>query len=189
MESAREENIFFDAPVRSLAIGDFAGARRPELAVLTRDEPFFIGREDEGVWTRRSLGREDRSYGVEAQLLRARVSTLPKDDLLILDPERRRIEIRGEVSRGERRILPNSFPDRTIRSWIRSVDAPVSVLPMRFNADALTDLVLLTDSPDPLSFLVTQGNEPIVVDTDGSESSLQNDDKCDADADPENGEQ
>ena len=189
VESAREENIFFDAPVRSLAIGDFAGDRRPELAVLTQDEPFFIGREDEGVWTRRSLGREDRSYGVEAQLLRARVSTLPKDDLLILDPERRRIEIRGEVSRGERRILPNSFPDRTIRSWIRSVDAPVSVLPMRFNADALTDLVLLTDSPDPLSFLVTQGNEPIVVDTDGSESSLQNDDKCDADADPENGEQ
>ena len=189
VESAREDNIFFDAPIRSLAIGDFVGDGRRELAVLTRDEPFLIRRKDEGLWTRRSLGREDISYGVEAQLLQARFSTLRKDDLLILDPEQRHIEIWVEESGEGRRLLPDSFPDRTIRSWIRSVDAPVSVLPMRFNPDGLTDLVLLTDSPDPLSFLVTQGNETILVDTDGSEFSFQNDDTCDADADPENGKQ
>ncbi len=182
----------FDRLVVSIAFGDFRGDLEEELAVLTEEGTIeILARQGQELLGATPLSLRARSMDVaNADLVTARVSSLMKDDLLILDSAGRRIEILVEDVPGESRLLRDRFPDGLLGSTVHSSGQPAAILPMRLNRDALSDLVVLTDAENPLSFISTnQSASTIVVNKSGDERGSSSDDICDTDNDPENGKQ
>src|SRR6185503_14958966 len=80
-------------------------------------------------------------------LVRVRVSSIPGDDLLLFDRGTRQMEL--VMSSGRRVESPGAQtlqPDPTERRATLEMEGePMAILPMRLNADALSDLVVLMD--------------------------------------------
>ncbi len=181
----------FDRLVVSIAFGDFRGNLEKELAVLTEEGTIEIlaqqGQELRGATP---LSLRARSIDVaNADLVTARVSSLIKDDLLILDSTGRRIEILVEDVARESTLLRNRFPDGLPGSTVHSSGRPVAILPMRLNRDALSDLVVLTEAENPLSFISTNQVAPSIVVNESGDERGNVDEVCDTDNDPKNGQQ
>jgi CSLREA domain-containing protein len=93
------------------------------------------------------------------RLVRARVSSLPKDDLVVVDPTGSRLHIVQQLH-----LLPliaeASDPRSQRAAWSGDAtgesvaldldETPVAVLPMRLNPDALSDLVILKHGPNAI---------------------------------------
>ena len=92
----------------------------------------------------RKTARLTQEAGREIILARARVSTLPQDDLLVLDRANRQLHIfnqpPSEISEGA-----------PIASLDLEGEAVAAVLAMRLNADAFSDLVIFKSGPGPLA--------------------------------------
>lgn len=67
------------------------------------------------------------------KLVRANVSSLPGDDLIVVDPTGRQVH-----------ILHTQYPVSDSPATLDAASEPAAVLPMRLNPDALSDLVVLT---------------------------------------------
>ncbi|MEO8434723.1 MAG: FG-GAP-like repeat-containing protein [Pyrinomonadaceae bacterium] len=130
------------ASVKSLAVGNFNADGFQSIAVLSEEGEVAllsgsaqrVGQKHRTVgvneWTRRRIARVDSD--AVAKLVRIKLSTSPGDELLLVDPGTRHFKLLtalSEASAGE-----DSFETAT---------APVDVLPLRLNGDALDDLVLL----------------------------------------------
>ncbi len=96
------------APIEALATGDFVwdAERRSELALLTRDGSLALYRSGTPEWTRIALQSvvapiadvESAATG-RLLLLPARVSGLPLEELVVLDPAAGRLHVSlGEVA-------------------------------------------------------------------------------------------
>ena len=148
IEPATFERHVFDSPIRSLAVGDFVGDSRSDIALLAEDGGLrVLGREAQsdgrartgrgaGRWVRSSLS-EGRWPGA-SQLFVAGVSSLPKDDLMLSDADGQRLHI---VTGGAAEEA--GAEARAVASSLDVEDAPVAVLPMRLDVDGLTDLAIL----------------------------------------------
>ncbi|GEM_PF-827133 len=117
----------------SMALGNFIWdeAAALEIALLAPDGGIHI--LDSSGATRSTL-----SAPPTAQLVRAKVSNFPTDDLIALDPVNRQVHI----------LNADSHQPDGISGLLASLDAdgaPVAVLPMRLNGDALSDLVILAE--------------------------------------------
>jgi hypothetical protein len=147
VQPATVDQRSFSFTIASLALGDFIWDQehRTEIAMLSEDGALHLlertaegrgWRIEDGGWTppvpAASVSR--------SLLVRAKVSTLPTDDLVILEPSNQTLHIlMGDDGTHNRSAV--LYP----RSSILDVDsAPVAVLPMRLNVDALSDLVILT---------------------------------------------
>ncbi len=109
--------------------------------------------------------------GVMGRLVRAKVSSLPSDDLLVLVPGCRRWHILANLI-----PIEDSAADLRTRALsvpvVMSLDSPpdiVAVLPMRLNSDALSDLVILRDGVNRPSILLTASHATFVVNDTGDE--------------------
>lgn len=117
--------------VRAIALGDFSGRLGTDLALLTEDGDVYVmsGREDE-----QPAKVSDASWPQAAGLLRARVSGLPSDDLIVVDSSERRLGIISEE------VGPGDSSRKAISLSVEG--EPIAALPMRLNSDALSDLVI-----------------------------------------------
>jgi hypothetical protein len=147
---ARVDRRLFAFEITSIAVGDFTGANRTSLAVLAPDGTVLLAKAE----TNGQSGKATKKKGGEAsnpevigqwrgatQLLGARVSTGPADDLLVLNRDRHELQIlKTGISGSAASSISSAAQART------SLDVegePVAVLPMRLSADVLSDLVVL----------------------------------------------
>jgi uncharacterized repeat protein (TIGR01451 family)/CSLREA domain-containing protein len=135
--------------VIGLTVGDFlaeVGTPRQELALLAGDGAIYLL----DPLTVAQVGTlEMPRPGPGARIVRARVSSLPADDLLLLDPAARQLHLLLAAPAGD---AGEPIPPVVT---LATAGAPAAVLPMRLNPDALSDLVLLQAGVDG----------PVVVET------------------------
>jgi CSLREA domain-containing protein len=122
--------------VRAIALGDFGGRRRTDLALLSEDGAVYVmSNRGEEPPARVSAG----SWPQAAGLIRAAVSGQAGDDLVVIDPSERRLHIiNGAHNDG--RMDASDSPGKTFSLSVEG--EPGAALPMRLNRDALSDLVI-----------------------------------------------
>jgi hypothetical protein len=155
--------------VLSLAVGDFIGDSRSELAVLsevgtvhffargTRSETTKEEPAEMNIWQvshEMPVLESPRLPAPQPVLIPARLSSGPYDDLVIIDDAHRQLNIISNLKLNQSAIR---HPPSAIRmSAILDIEGePVAVLPMRLNADALSDLVVLREGQTNPSIIVT----------------------------------
>jgi CSLREA domain-containing protein len=95
-------------------------------------------------------------------LIRTKVSSLPTDDLVVVDSAHRQLHILSDLE-------PNQSEIRNPKSEILSADgAPVAVLPMRLNTDALSDLVILREGSSAPTVMMTAAAMTFTVNDTGN---------------------
>jgi CSLREA domain-containing protein len=180
----------------ALALGDFRaeGEHDMEIAVLGEDgalrvlarDPLLQTHGMSASWTMIadhsiegfSTNISSRSSGRSLLLVRARVSSAPTDDVLVLDPESRRAHVLtsvASVATSTQEFGENSF-SLSVRALPLAEGAIVAVLPMRLNADALTDLVVLREGAAEPEGLITIASLTFTVNTTGD----NDDGSCDS---------
>jgi len=169
----------------ALALGDFRaeGEHDMEIAVLGEDgalrvlarDPLLQTHGMSASWTMiadhpiegSSTNISSRSSGRSLLLVRARVSSAPTDDVLVLDPESRRAHVLTSVASvvtSTQEFGEDSF-SLSVRALPLAEGAIVAVLPMRLNADALTDLVVLREGAAEPEGLITIASLTFTVNT------------------------
>ncbi len=163
VEKAAIDEYDFPARIRSLAIGDFSGSQRPSLALLLDDgsiRSLAVRSEQTPTGSPSRLVTSSIFDQVElkidasanATLFSARVSSVPADQLMVTD------------STGNRLIVAGSDSGRISLRRVMGADgktialsgSPAAILPMRLNADALHDLVILQSGGRTLDFALTE---------------------------------
>lgn len=141
----RVDPVGVDFKVAAVLAGDFAGDRKSELALLGDDGAIRLWSQTEGMraWSALQV-RAKKDGAVVASLVRARTSTQPHDDLVVVDPEANRLSM----------LLGDADPERSSPSAPRvgpasepvdfDVDGqPAAVATMRLNPDPKSDLVVV----------------------------------------------
>ncbi len=169
----------FQFTLASIAIGGFTPDRRMEVALLSDAGALYLvgsaGTSLQGsaalehwqlrkvlhlprasgqrVPARRELAQDNlrRAARPEFLLTRARSSTLPQDDLLILDRRNHQVHLFDQLSEIE--DLKSESSDNMASFDIEG--EPVAVMPMRLNQDAVGDLAILKAGPNPLAIVLT----------------------------------
>jgi hypothetical protein len=168
VDEARVERLALPFHIAAVEIGDFAGGRDRELALLDADgELHLLGRnvtndaeggDGEPAWEPLEglTLSTPSSEGPPPSLARARVSGLPKDDLVVLHGE----PLRVDVVRRTRDLTAEPV-------ILEAAGEPLQVLPMQLNFDALDDLVVLqSDGDGPPSIIPSQAAPPYYVGDD-----------------------
>ena len=143
----------FPFAINSIAAGDFTGSHKSELAVLTADGSVqVVGRSS----TRSRKGADPSALQVintvsgseSARLLiKARVSSEPRDTLIEMDSDKCQLRIvvtgSGQLQTAGRKRVDAQFASGDLQAILDVDGEPAAVLPMRLNEDALSDLVIL----------------------------------------------
>src|SRR5581483_8378925 len=180
------KRLNFDFEITSIAVGRFSGERNDEIALLAADGVIRLLKcnpqsANQG-WG--ELAGEVRAVSQPApsaftlsasaarapRLVRASLSSRPNDDLVVVDPGNRQLQIvMGEM------LLPppaSAAPASSIPVPRRPVTLdvegePAAVLPMRLNTDALNDLVVLkSGGQNSLAVSVTAATATFTVNTE-----------------------
>lgn len=156
--------------IAAMATGDFDGDQQPDMALVDKSGNLHIAsaHELQALSTGNGLDFQTTTTEVEAiegimegelrdvVLTTARVSSLPGDDLLLIHRSGHRINLRmpHEMGGGSA-SLPGGDPRS---SWVPFdvQGEPISILPMRLNSDALSDLVVLSEGSAILSTIQTE---------------------------------
>jgi parallel beta-helix repeat protein len=162
----------------SLAAGDFVAEEagyRLEAALLSDDgalhllNPLTAEELSQLPSTALRSAQDDRTDTQHAtrntQLVPANVSSVPIDNLLVVDPAGRQVQIVAPAERVTTRSEEGAWT-LAARPWAVALDVaaePVAVLPMRLNEDALSDLVILTRAPGGLAVALTAPVNTFVV--------------------------
>ena len=149
--------------ITSIAVGDFTLDRSMDVAMLSDERALYLLAGAESQSRRRAAlkNRELRKVAHLSQqasrqftLTRARVSTLPQDDLLILDRANRQLQIFNQGLSEISNPKTNFSGDSKLAS-LDLESEPVAILPMRLNEDAFVDFAILKSSRDPLAVVLT----------------------------------
>ncbi|MFQ5741783.1 MAG: FG-GAP repeat domain-containing protein, partial [Acidobacteriota bacterium] len=162
--AAEVERYSYSRTIHSLAIGKFSDPWHPQIALLFDDGSVRLMERSEETSTQTFREADDFRLPIGAaaltsasssslQLITARVSSIPQDDLIVVDRGTRQLHVLfGFGDEGGRRPAAVLSPAPRLAS-LDMVGAPVAVLPMRLNEDALSDLVVLNSHPNPLGVL------------------------------------
>lgn len=151
----REDSIerrSFSFALSSLAVGDFTGRRQDELAILGENGTLHLlsrpAKARKSALLQRWLDETLPDSWPGARLLvRAHVSSMPNDDLVVIDSNAHQLQL---VARQQKQ--PSSVMSESL-----DIDGePIAVLPMRLNTDALSDLVILRRNAASPSVVTTQ---------------------------------
>ncbi len=146
----------FPFAITSIAVGDFTPNRPMDVAMMSDEKTVYLLGGADSQSRRlsalknlelRNAARLTQPAGQQFTLTRARVSTLPQDDLLILDRANLQLHI---FNQGQSEISNDSL--------LASLDVasePVAILPMRLNEDAFSDFVILKNGDEPLAVVLT----------------------------------
>ncbi|RPI21567.1 MAG: hypothetical protein EHM61_24445, partial [Acidobacteria bacterium] len=200
----------FSLAIRSVAVGDFIWdpTHQTDVAVLLDDGRVQLlqsagpeaktlsgptGRTSQlsAPWEVQSEYSISTAVGTPIQeswplLVAARVSGLPVDDLVVVDPGSRAVQLLIGDAEGWKQHQPDAHvPSATVRQLPVRLDVegqPVAVLPMRLNTDALSDLVILKAGPAAVTVTGTVASTTFLVNTDGTAMDASSSDGvCDTD--------
>lgn len=161
--------------VQSLATGNFTQSHRSDIALLSDDgQVCLLNRGDAKV------GLEDwkmaiissRNAAQAGRLVSARTSSLPLDDLVLIDSNSRLMHIFTDVDQASGNDQTAKALTATQQSTVSSFDLesnPVAALPVRINEDALTDLVILRSNQSRVTIAMTT---PAAIITVNSNSDI-----------------
>jgi len=159
---ARIDRRSFPFAIKSAAIADFTGDHRTGLSLLSDDGAVYllIGSGGVETWKSELLSRGPWAHAV--QLVSARVSSSPLDNLVVVDSASHKLD-----------IIVGSADPRLQASGARLVSLevegePIAVLPMRLNVDALSDLVILRKGRSGPSVVVALATTFTVTNTNDS---------------------
>jgi hypothetical protein len=146
------------AEITSLAIGDFTGDMRLELGVAAADGSVQIVSEKPASAALQSASLGPENWEIETiatsqgsgqgKLLRARLSALNHETLVLSDQASRRIDVwMDDQERRSRKdaTLKAAAGEREAPISLEVEGEPVAVLPMRLNIDGINDLVILRE--------------------------------------------
>lgn len=169
--------------VRSMAIGDFSGNNRNDVALLSDDGALHLqsrNTQEEKSDKQISRFRDWRSDRLPSgewpqahHLICARVSGSANDDLLVVDSARRQLHIvMGKPldtgTDAESPTLSEGILHREAEAVSLDVEGePAAVLPMRLDSDARNSLVVLTGGHAGPSVLLSQASMTFTVTTTG----------------------
>ncbi len=198
-----------DASISGIAVGDFIGDRAREMAILTEDGVVHFM----GLLSENNLGKAktlaqfalvsdktvSKNQGI-TKMTRVRISASPKDDLVLLNSEKRllrvlmnppttglepeptRIITTEDETEGNRRKQKSggsaSSPPNFQAVTLNVAEEPIAILPMRLNLDSLDDLVILKrGDTSPLAVAMTLAASTFVVTDSGDapDSDLSDD--------------
>jgi hypothetical protein len=147
----------FPFAIKSVAVGDFTGDHRTGLSLLSDDGAVYLLRKEKAGskergdrvenWNSELLARGP--WPQATQLVCARVSSNPGDNLVVVDSANQKLDI--IVGRADPRM---QSPDAQLVS-LDVEGEPMAVLPMRLNVDALSDLVVLRKGQNTPTAIVT----------------------------------
>jgi len=168
---ARVDTRVLPYAVKALALGDFNNQQEMSLALLADDGTVHLlsprPAKDKEAATVQPLAawRQERlpagQWAGATQLVRAKLSSLPGDDLLILDRSGQQLHVLAGDKRSTQsldgRVLARADEVKGGLVSLDAVSAPVAVLPMLMDVDALEDLVQLSsDSASPIITFTAQ---------------------------------
>ncbi len=168
----------------SLAVGDFSGDPRTEIAVLSTDGVVQVLGQDaqSKQWGTRIGEVATRNHSEAAGaavandqptaplLVRARISVSGYDDLVVLNQDQHQLQI---VTSSMWREDGQSAAESRAPVALAVEGEPVAVLPMRLNLDALSDLVLLKRGGEsPLAAAMTAPTATFTVNNTGDQSDI-----------------
>jgi hypothetical protein len=144
----------FPVELSALAVGDFAGDLRLEMAVLGADGAVQL-LQQQGAAQQIKSAKPSAAWQIKplsamgsttaSRLLRVRVSSLSHENLLVVDPAGKQVRVwmdeEERLERGDITVLSNS--GQSSPTVLNVADEPMAVYPMRLNRDALSDLVIL----------------------------------------------
>ena len=163
----------FGVPIRSLVAGDFTGSGHQNLALLSDDGVVHLLDRESGQQAADSIRAWTEDIAPIAvwpsviQLVCARISGLPIDDLIGVDSLGHQLQVLTRVPAATGALLDSGEFD-FIRSRpqgvsLTEVGTPVAVLPLRVNGDALSDLVVLRSGSSAPSIRLSAANAIITV--------------------------
>jgi hypothetical protein len=142
---AKLERQLFATNIRAVTVGDFTGDSRPDIALLDEEGRLSLLSRSKQVPQAKQTSRNatawrctsmsEARYAGVTQLLTTHVSSLPKADLLLLDAGGQQLRVLTPDKDGAAGAERTTIVDLSA--------APVAVLPMRLDVDALNDLVVL----------------------------------------------
>jgi hypothetical protein len=167
----------FSSALKSVTTGNFAGDFKTDLALLFEDGTVeVLSRANQRTQNIKNW-RIDRSVSSSwpnaKELVRAKVSTLPHDDLVVVDSAGHQLQILA----GARQV--DSSSRGLIATALEAASVPVAMLPVRLNSDALSDLVILEAGHIAPASSFTIASATVTVDSttdvdDGDTTSIAN---------------
>ena len=102
----------------------------------------------------------DKSMNAASQLFVVHASSAPKDDLILLDAAGKQLNMLTATKEGE-----DQQARRYVNSSTQVESSPVTLMPMRLDVDALTDMVLLRGGTTSQSLVMTgyRGSEAALL--------------------------
>lgn len=147
-----------DSIITSIAVGNFTGSGQAQIAVLMDGRVQVVNERKGRNIRKRALLLPDE-WRNASSLVRAKISSLPHDDLVLVDKTNHQLHVLGGEKEHE--------SSERISISLDLDNEPMVVLPMRLNVDALHDLVVLKDGPNGISISVTAPNSTFVVNSAG----------------------
>jgi hypothetical protein len=174
-----------DSPVLSVVVGDFVGDSGQKLAVLTADGRVRVLERDGQVAMTLNVATGLGDPASPTRLLAAKVSALPKDDLLLFGQTNTVQLITTSTSSpsAPENLANAGAAQMSVAASLTSESEVMSVLPMRLNADALQDLVLANRDGVTPSIVLTQSAATFVVNVTGNTNDVNPGDGLCKDAD------
>jgi len=179
----------FPFAIKSMALGNFSGNQRTEIALLSAEGTVHLVNTSQVSASSQEIGSAEAGVSEiiasgpwpgASHLVCARVSGLPQNDLILVDSVKRQthVLVAERIGGGGQRSEERTFvapPGRRIPISMDVDGTPVAVLPMRLNSDALSDLVVLKDSPSGLAVAMTAPMATFTVTNtnDGGAGSLR----------------
>jgi hypothetical protein len=170
--AAKVERREFGFEIRSLAVGDFSGSGA-DIALLAEDGQIHLveNLREEGIqsgglrlWGGELMAQAGGSG--PSHLIRVRSSSLPVDNLLVLDRQAEQLQIISSLDterQSARSTVSGAGKPRSLSASIQVEGSPMAVLPMRLNSDALSDLVVLRSGVNSSAFVMTTAAQTFVV--------------------------
>jgi hypothetical protein len=178
----------FPYKFRSIALGDFSGNHTTDIAMLGDDGVVHLLSKGSASSNYSAADLEVRQWGSKsltqgswseaANLVRVRASSVPIDNLVVVDSKSRELRLIA----GDAEWLQSIETRVAISSEYKGASVPLdmesgvaAVLPMRLNSDALSDLVILRDHESKPSVVTTAAGMTFTVTNtnDSGPSSLR----------------
>jgi hypothetical protein len=176
VKPAEVNKMALDSAVLSIVVGDFAGDSGQELAALTADGRVrVLERGSQKAAEFHTSGAMTLSVAtgstLPTRLLAAKVSSLPKDDLLVFGGTHAVQVLATSTAKipssAAKNLTNGGAAHMSVATSLTSDSEVIAVLPMRLNTDALQDLVTVTATGVTPSVLETQAAATYVVNIDG----------------------